>query len=174
MGGVRNDHIRLGQGLHHTLHGGLPHLLLDLSLNLGISFLLFVLFLDFLLGHLHVFRKLEFLISIIRKCQHHVKYGHTNPQIRHCLRHDLQSLHKRYIIEIEQYGPFIFQIAVAHIPDQQYLCYGFDQLYHGVCGKNLFEAADGIELAEFRPQRFKSRLPFHLRHIRDERDQIPQ
>ena len=75
MGGVGDDHIRLGKVLHHSPLGDFPHLLPDTSFDLRVTFLLFIFFFNLLFGHPHVLTELVLLIDEVRRSNDHVDQG---------------------------------------------------------------------------------------------------
>ena len=99
MGGVRDDHIRLGQILHHSAPGSFLHLLPDTALNLRITFLLLVLFLDLLLGHSHVFAEFILLVDKVSSGDDHIDQRHPDPQICHYFTNQCNRLHQIHIIQ---------------------------------------------------------------------------
>ena len=72
MRGVRNNHICLGEILHHSALGGFPHSLPDTAFDLRISFLLLIFFFHFLLGHSHVPAEFYLLVDKISCRNDHV------------------------------------------------------------------------------------------------------
>ena len=148
MGWVRDDHVRLGQILHHSPSGSFLHLLTDTPLDLRITFLLLVLFLDLLLGHSHVFAEFVLLVDKIRSRNDHIDQRHPDSQICHRSADQCNSLHQIHIIQGKQQRPFIFQIIITYVSDQSNLQNGLDQFHQRIGRKNSFEARKRVQFTE--------------------------
>ena len=106
------------------------------------------------------------MIDIIKHGNDHIEKRDTNPQIHYqpaCLQY---ALIERQVIKRIQRRHILLQIRIDHITDQPYLEKGFHQFHQRIDGKETFKSIDRIQFAEFRLQWLRSRLPFHLQHIR--------
>ena len=105
VGRVGDDDIRLGHFLHHSGHGHLTLLLTDLSLDLGITFLLLEFFLDLLLAHLQILGILPFLINQVKDGHHHEQPDNLKDQVKDHLGnlgHAGKQIHKDQLGHLPQ------------------------------------------------------------------------
>ena len=79
MGRVGDNHIRFRDILHHTAPRCLAHTLTLSAFYFRISLCIFVLVLDLLFGHLHLFIKTVFLIDEISNSDNEIHQADLEP-----------------------------------------------------------------------------------------------
>ena len=118
---VRDDHIRLGHILHHSLLGYLLHFTALPSFDLRISLCIFVFIFYFLLGHLHIFIKLMFLIDKVSQTNHKINNTDFYSRIDNQSPHKRNRLIQSQIIQRKQIICIIFYGSIRDIYDNHNL-----------------------------------------------------
>ena len=110
---VGNYNIRLRHRLHHSSPAGLHHFTPYRTLNFRTTFCFFPFIFHFLLGHLHLFFKLEEFKQVISNSHYQIYYTDYNSNAYNQVTHIVNRCLQRYLIQIKQhpYGFLDFIIS---------------------------------------------------------------
>jgi hypothetical protein len=140
MGGVGNDHIRLGDVGHHPLGGHLPHQTPHPGLDPGVAFHLAHLFLYFLFGHPQAFFEPVTLMQIVQASQDQ-ENRQDAPGQAHPLglkeRGQVNGVLQQQCRQVRQQAA---QADISQATDGRRLGQGFAKFRQGLPGKQSLEA----------------------------------
>ena len=146
---VGNDHVGVLDLLHHPLGGHLALAAANLLFDLGAAFHVFVLVLDFLLGHAHALHEAVALVGHID--QGNQQQASCKPE--HGVRYQrARQGHGRAYVQIadrHQRGKVALQHPVQNQSDQAELQNRLDELDQGLGSQHALDAAPGVQFGKF-------------------------
>ena len=150
MGGVTNDHICLGHLLHHAGLCHPPLDLTDLTLDLRITFRLFVFLLDLLLGHTHLALVVPPLVEKVERRHRHESDDDLQKQRAEPTQNigaGSGDIHTQIVCEGNQAA---LEKAIDQIQQDRDLDDALQRFNDTAQGKQTLKALQWIDAAEFR------------------------
>ena len=164
MGRVSDDHVRLGNRLHHARSGTLLLNAAQTTLDLRISLRLLVFVLDLLLGHpqvLFVFIPLVHIVCRGKKDENHARFKND---LHDDVAHPAHRAEKFHIHHTRDSENLAFYDGVDDIYEDNDFKQGFEQLNNAAHGEHFLKALQWVDALSLEFERLWRNQKLSLSH----------